>query len=218
MFSYRAHVHRSAAVLLAVLSIQADAARVDDAMSVLSPPAMAALAADLEARGLMADFYRPDGLLVGDGRFTWYYGRVVPVAVPAGQEALPGLHRRPRAQPAGTYDYVLVFDDDAGRRMQQLLAPASPNWSALHSALSALPGVTEVTQDDEDISVVIDGRRVYGRLEHRASLTIADYPFPSEQALLGWAGDLNGDGAGDYYVIYPYQSLAQAVYVYPLHP
>jgi hypothetical protein len=181
----------------------------------LSPEADSALRANIEARGLSVSHDAQGYLRIGDRDLWWHVGRVA--TAPTASTLQTGLHRIVRSQPAGQYDYVLAFDDAQGQRMQQALVPASADWDGMQAALHDVPGVTEVAHDNHgDLRVVIDGRTLYGRLDPLSATTLTMWVNPDTHLL--WAGDLNGDGTGDYHVIYPRQSLLQRLYVYPPRP
>lgn len=162
----------------------------------------------LAASGLGFDYDAQGRIIVEPphGRFR-YVGRAAAAAVPAPEGSMPGLHARDS-------DYVLVFHDADGALMEQELVPVPADWPNLRAALAALPGVSDVTIDvDGTLAVAIDGRRVRGRMAHQAGVSTVN--FLQGEAYLGWAGDLNGDGTGDYHVFYPRQSLVQVLYVNP---
>lgn len=204
-------------VLALCCAAQAGAATVgDDEPGVLTPEAIAVLGAELEAHGVIGDYDQQGNLLLATAsRLSFYYGRALPAVQAADPAAQPGLLARPRAQPAETFDYALVFEDELGRQMEQPIVPIPADWNALQASLLALPGVSAATLDEEsgEIAVDLGGRRVTGRLSYLARTTIIDFELPTVYVIS--AGDLNGDGTGDYYVHYPLQSLVQFLYVYP---
>ncbi len=145
---------------------------------------------------------------------SYLVGRAGLVAVPAFHGVAPGLYAYPLEAPAGVSGYSLIFRDEDGTLMEQELVPAPANWSSLKTALGAIPGVGDVALDAEGvITVEFSGRSIRGRTAYQV-LTGSIAGLPTLGASLQWAGDLNGDGVGDYRIFYPSGDV-QVLFVYP---
>ncbi|OFE13614.1 hypothetical protein PHACT_11105 [Pseudohongiella acticola] len=133
------------------------------------------------------------------GEEVYFSARADLVAVPAGTAAVAGIVEYPVAGLGTVQQLSSLFLPEEGELMQQDLMPASADWPALRDALLAMPGITAVSLDTRGvIDVSVDGIQLRGVMDY----TVVRSAAGSGALVLDAAGDLTGNGMGDYRVTY----------------
>jgi hypothetical protein len=104
-----------------------------------------------------------------------------------------------------------VFRDADGKLLEQDLVPIPGDWFALKQYLEQLPGASNVRIDAQGvISLTLQGTTVRGRVGYHVNAG----DVRSGALVLKAAGDINGDGTGDYVLHYP-NGEWQHLLIYP---
>ncbi len=102
------------------------------------------------------------------------------------------------AEPLGltlTSPVALVFEDDTGKRRNQVIYPAAANPAALRAA-----GGNTVLENDGRVTLAVGSRVYRGKLDY---LVTSGARGATDQVQVVVVPDVNGDGLEDYQIIYP---------------
>jgi hypothetical protein len=141
----------------------------------------------------------------------YYSTRPTPQALPAYRYDEPGLYYAAAPGLPNATSIVFVFRDADGKLLEQDLVPIPGDWFALKQYLEQLPGASNVRIDAQGvISLTLQGTTVRGRVGYHVNAG----DVQSGALVLKAAGDINGDGTGDYVLHYP-NGEWQHLLIYP---
>lgn len=142
----------------------------------------------------------------------YYSSRPALEALPAHRFSAPGLYYHTVPGLPNATSLVLVFEDEAGKLLEQELVPVPADWFALKGYLEQLPGARNVRIDAQGIvSVTLNGATIRGRVGYDVGTGAAD---TTAGLVLKSTGDINGDRTGDYLLHYPNGDV-QHLLIYP---
>lgn len=151
-----------------------------------------------------------------------YSGRPDAIALPANAHEVPGLIEYSVPSLGSVTGLALVFDQDNGTRMKQLIVPVPHNWPALRAALLAMAGIVQVSIDTQGIITVLqdDGVQIHGRADyvvtHGSGDGDGDGSGKTDAAVrIEAAGDISGNGTTDFRIHYA-NGHQQLLFVYPV--
>lgn len=108
----------------------------------------------------------------------------------------------------------VVFEGDEGALQRQAIVPVPADWLLLKASLSAQPGMSDVQIDAQGIvSVTSNGVQMRGRSDYRVASGYGALAQPDGVVFVD-AGDANGDGTGDFMMVYP-NGDGQLLLIYP---
>lgn len=181
---------------------------------VLSYPALASQPALMDALaelGLTLGFNERANLQVQPGNGmqgvqalsavdVYYSARPGLLVSPAPAGAQAGMVEQPAPGLGHVTQVSLIFAGDNGELLQQDLVPVPADWLALRQALLALDAVTAATIDEHGvITALVDGESVTAVMDYTV---YRDAAPPGSAVQILEAGDITGNGAPDFEVIY----------------
>lgn len=145
---------------------------------------------------------------------TSYVARPELIATPAPENATSGLQFAARTVPANTASVALVYENESGKLMQQSIVPIPSDWMALKSTLNNTQGVENLhIGSDGIIQLTVNGMPVAAMAEYNVTKSSASESLPNAVQITD-AGDINGDGIGDFVMTYPNGDV-QGLYILP---
>lgn len=156
----------------------------------------------------------PRAALVLDDSDYYYSARPDVLALPAASDASAGLRSEGVPGLPNVSWVHNVFANDAGVMMDQLVVPWPAEWALLKAALTAQAAFSDVAINARGIISVTHGAtQVRGLVSYQVYRDSASEAQPVRVTFLA-AGDINGDGRNDYWLVYP-NGERQALYVFP---